>query len=532
VDGSETDRSHCGGYWRVNRRFRQHRRPPVRFNEEIMKAPNHISLLLTSGMFSLIMMACSGEHPTVPLALSERTAARTQLVVDDKILMCHMSSDVPQLIEIGAPARNAHINHGDYVARFSVDKAVGDLGDGIHFGRIGDAIAAARAERTAQNEQTSAACRITIEVAAGDYRGTVSPTGDPSLEVFPLIIDVPDITLRGALKMQIDEVGRATGEGESGDASTLTPTAPLVSQAQLSWPLIVVNGHPAGFAGNGVVIQGFAFQSGHAGVDDIFGGLAIFSLRVTDMLIEGNRFEGGFSESVDLRATSAQIDHNYLSGGGVTCDLCLAGPGDYSAQGNRLEAGGIPGFLIIPATRIPVVPAVEQWELPAAATVTATIVNNEVRNHLRKPVGVGIRIGAIGVGAPGVAGLSTVEARDNLLVGNNFAMIVEAAFPVANTLRRGDVELTLHGNTFVSSCQNPILVSFSRHTTGLLIPPANAPYMLNSSYTLSLGGDINWGDVWFSHPAGFGNTLTVDGVEIPNGQHTAYDAAKTCAPIP
>jgi hypothetical protein len=497
-----------------------------------MKTPSHISLLLTSGTLSLIMMACFGEHPTVPRAVGGITAARIRLAVDDKILMCHVGSDAPQLIEIGAPARKAHASHGDYVARFSVDKAVGDLGDGIHFGRIGDAIAAARAERVVQNEQTSAACRITIEVAVGDYRGTVNQTADPNLDVFPLIIDVPDLTLRGALKMQIDEVGRATGKGESQDVSTLTPTTPLVSQAQLSWPLIVVNGHPNGFAGNGAVIQGFAFQSGHAGVDKIFGGLAIFSLRVTDMVIEGNRFEGGFSESADLRATSARVDHNYLSGGGVTCDLCFAGPGDYSAQGNRLQAGGIPGFLIVPATRIPVVTSVEQWDLPATSTVTATVVNNEVRNHLRKPVGVGIRIGAIGVGAPGVAGLSRVAARDNLLVGNNFAMIVEAAFPVANSLLRGDVELTLHGNTFVSSCQNPILVSFSRHTTGLLIPPANAPYMLNSSYTLSLGGDISWSDVWFSHPAGFGNTLTVDGVEIPNGQHTAYDATKTCAPIP
>jgi hypothetical protein len=56
--------------------------------------------------------------------------------------------------------------------------------------------------------------------------------------------------------------------------------------------------------------------------------------------------------------------------------------------------------------------------------------------------------------------------------------------------------------------------------------------MRNASYTLSLGGDIAWSDVWFSHPAGFGNTLTVDGVEIPNGQHTAYDATRTCATTP
>jgi hypothetical protein len=331
--------------------------------------------------------------------------------------------------------------------------------------------------------------------------------------------------------MEIDAGGRATGKGLSDDVSTLAPTAPLVSQGQLSWPIIIVNGHPNGFAGNGTVIEGLAFQSGHVAAEE-FGGAAIVSMRVRDMVISGNRFEGGFSESVDLRATSARVDQNFLSGGGVTCDLCLAGPGDYYAQGNRLLAGGIPGFLISPGTRIPVVPAMEQWDLPASATVTATVVNNEVRNHLRKPVGVGIRVAAMVLGGPDVAGLSHVEARDNLLVGNNFAMIVEAGFPVKNTLLRGDVELVLHGNTFLSSCQNPVLVSLSRHTTGLGIANPPAPYMKNSSYTLSLGGDIAWSDVWVSHPAGFGNTLTVDGVEIPNLQRTAYDAARTCAPTP
>jgi hypothetical protein len=441
-----------------------------------------------------------------------------------------MGDEGPQLIEVAAPARKAHINHGDYLARFIVDNTAGDMGDGIHFGRIGDAIAAARAIRVARNEQTEAACRVTIDVAPGTYRGVAS--GDAgAADAFPLVIDVPDITLHGSLDMEIDAGGRATGKGLSDDVSTLAPTAPLVSQGQLSWPIIIVNGHPNGFAGNGTVIEGLAFQSGHVAAEE-FGGVAIVSMRVRDMVISGNRFEGGFSESVDLRATSARVDQNFLSGGGVTCDLCLAGPGDYYAQGNRLLAGGIPGFLISPGTRIPVVPAMEQWDLPASAVVTATVVNNEVRNHLRKPVGVGIRVAAMVLGGPDVAGLSHVEARDNLLVGNNFAMIVEAGFPVKNTLLRGDVELVLHGNTFLSSCQNPVLVSLSRHTTGLGIANPPAPYMRNSSYTLSLGGDIAWSDVWVSHPAGFGNTLTVDGVEIPNLQRTAYDAARTCAPTP
>jgi len=386
--------------------------------------------------------------------------------------------------------------------------------------------------RIARDEQTTGACRITIAVAAGSYRGSVTESADPALDRFPLVIDVPDVTLQGALQMQIGPSGRATGLGETEGgqevASTILPSPALRTQNSLSEPIIVINGHPDGFRGNGAMIEGFAFQSGHVGVDATFGGVAILSLRVLDLVVRGNRFEAEFSQSVDLRATSARVDHNHLSGTEDTCDLCFAGPGDYEATGNRLLAGGIPGILVTPAILLPVPSIVEQIVLPASATVNALLINNEIRDHLRKPVGVGIRVGAIGAGAPNVAGLARVEARENVLVNNTFAMIVEAAFPVKNTLLKGDVELTLHSNTFSASCQNNLLVSLSRHTTGLGL--TSFPYLLSSNYTLTLGGDIAWGDVWYAHPAGFGNTLTVDGVQIPNGSRIAYNAAKTCTP--
>jgi hypothetical protein len=497
-----------------------------------MKPFMDISRLYPLGLITVMMMACDHGHPTVPLAGGPiAQSALNRGVGDQKVVMCHMTDDGGKLLEVAGAARDAHLGHGDHVAQFMVGGSREDIGDGIHFARIGDAIAAAREIRFARGEQTASACRITIMVAPGTYRGSIAETSDPSMERLPLVVDVPNLTLRGALAMQLDAGGRATGIGETGEVSSILPNAPLASASQFSEPIIVVNGHPDGFRGDGTVIEGFAFLSGHAGVDQAFGGQAIFSLRVNGLVISGNRFEGGFSESVDLRATSAQVDGNHLSGGGITCDVCLAGPGEYSARGNRLLAGGIPGFLVVPAILTPVDQTVEQYVLPASSIVTALLTNNEVRNHLRKPVGVGIRVGAVGVGAPNVAGVTHVDARDNLLVGNNFAVIVEAAFPLANTLRKGDIELTLEGNTFVSSCQNHVLVSMSRHTTGLGIPPANAPYLLGSSYTLNLGGDIAWSDVWYSHPGGFGNTLTVDGVEIPNGSRVAYDAARTCAPV-
>jgi hypothetical protein len=451
------------------------------------------------------------------------------------MMVCHMTDDgPPHIIEIATAAREAHAEHGDHIAQFVVDKNSAEVGDGIHFARIGDAIAAARAVRLARDEQETAACRITIVVAAGTYRGSVSQSADPAFERFPLVIDVPDVTLQGALAMHLDETGRATGVSENDAASSLAPSPALVSVLNFSEPLVAVNGHPNGSKGNGAIVEGFAFQSGHVGVDTRIGGLGILSLRVHDVVVRGNRFEAGFSESVDLRASTGRVESNHLGGGGGTCDICLAGPGAYEAEGNRLLAGGIPGILVVPATGllVPQGRGIEDYLLPTSATVDAILVNNEVRDHLRTPVGVGIRVAAVGVGANTVVGLSRVEARENVLVNNRFAMIVEAGFPALNTPRRGDVELTLHGNIFSASCQNNFLVSFARHTTGLGITIPPTPYLLNSSFTLSLGGDIAWDDVWYSHPAGFGNTLTVDGVVIPNGSRNAYEGPRTCSPSP
>jgi len=499
-----------------------------------MKLPTHFSPLFTSAMLSLIMMACAGEAPTVPvMADSHVTAAGSHALADNRAMVCHMTDEDPRIIEISTAALEAHVKHGDHIAQFVVDKTSNDLGDGIHFNRIGDAIAAARAVRIARSERESAACRITIVVPPGIYRGSVAASADPAFERFPLIIDVPDVTLQGAFDMQIDASGRATGVSGNGNTTILVASPSLATVPGFSEPLLFVNGHVDGFKGNGVVVQGFQLQSGHPGVDNQIGGAGIVSLRVSGLVVQGNRFDARFSESVDLRASSAHVDRNHLGSGGAlvsaggTCDICLAGPGEYEAEGNRLLAGGIPGILVTPAAGLRVPAGVEDYVLPASARVNATLVNNEVRDHQRVPVGVGIRVGAVGVGAPNVAGLSHVEARDNELVNNRFAMIVEAAFPLANTLRKGDIELTLHGNVLSASCQNDFLVSLARHTTGLGITAM--PYLLNSNYTLNLGGDIAWDDVWYSHPAGFGNTLTVDGTVIPNGSRNAYDATRICS---
>ena len=447
--------------------------------------------------------------PDLPLAVSV-----------DKVALCHLPGG-GQILEVGQPALADHLTHGDYPTTLLVSHAPDQPDDGRHFGRIGDALSTARAGRLARNELVFAACRITIMVSDDEYRGSAGATSG-NLEHFPLMVDVPDITLQGAFVMGLDGAGRATGDATGGSETTLTPVDPLPVIDGSSTPLIVANAHPGGSAGNGLTIAGFVFQSGHDPVVDA-GGQGVLSVRAVGLSIMGNRFEGGFTESIDIRGGSADVVQNHLAGTAGTCDVCLAGPGTFSAISNRLLGGGIPGIAFAGTASLPVPIGVEPVALPVAAEAWAEIRNNEVRDHRRLPVGTGIRVDALGPGAPNVHNTLHAVIRDNLLVNNRFGMIVHAAFPVPGSNLRSDVDATLGGNVIQESCQADLLVSLSRHTTALGL--SNLPYLVNSTFQLALGGDMSWNDVWFSHPAGFGNTLVVDGQTIENGSRQFYDAA-------
>ena len=441
--------------------------------------------------------------------------------------VCHIEGNKAAINQVQLTDLTEHKSHGDYVTTLAVDP-LNTVGDGIHFKRVTDAVNAAREGRMTRGELATARCRVTIQVAPAILNGTAAESSDATLERFPIVIDVPDITLKGSFEMPLDAKGIATGV-VSGVVTTFSPSPVLTVSADLvSEPIIIVNTHPQGSSGDGAIVDGFLFRTGRAATDTTVGGQGVLTLRARRLEIRNNRFEGGFTEALDLRASSALIEKNYLTGRGATCDICMAGPGDYTARYNRLNGpGGIPGIVAVPATLIGVPKMVEQYTLPASATVTSLIQNNEVRAHLAKPVGVGVRLGAVGIGAPNVVGTNKANVIGNILTGNTFGILVEAAFPVASGSLRGDIELSTEGNVISESCQNDLYVSFSRHTTGLGL--TNQPYLKNTKYELNLGSDIPWDKAWYAHPAGFGNSLLMDGVGIPNAIHHSYDAAKPCS---
>ena len=55
-------------------------------------------------------------------------------------------------------------------------------------------------------------------------------------------------------------------------------------------------------------------------------------------------------------------------------------------------------------------------------------------------------------------------------------------------------------------------------------PLNDDPYMVNSTYSLSLGGDLPFSSAWFSNPKGLGNRLVVDGRVVAHGTRQFFDA--------
>jgi hypothetical protein len=276
--------------------------------------------------------------------------------------------------------------------------------------------------------------------------------------------------------------------------------------------LIVVSGEPGGSAGTGLRVEGFVLRSGRAPGTDA-AGIGVLGLQARGLTLRGNRLEGFFL-AVDLRGSRAVIESNHISGSGQ-CDVCLSGPGVYRVTGNRILEGATHGIITTPATGL------GGSVTSSAAEIFADIINNEIRDHRQLPAAAGVRIGAVGLGAPDVRGSSHVTIRDNLLVNNNFAVEFEAAFPVPETKLRGDIDATTSGNVVRRSCQANLLVSLTRHVTALGV--GDDPYLHNSTYRLTLGGDLSFADAWFSNRAGFGNTLLVNGRRIANGTRQLFD---------
>ena len=422
--------------------------------------------VLAVALVTMAGVSCSPDAPGVTTSVA---------VSAEKVAICHVTGSSGTVMQVPASELALRKAQGDYVTGLFVDHKAVSPGDGIHFTRIVDAVAAVRALRLARGETQAAACVVSISVAPGEYKGSIAATTDPTMEQLPIVIDVPGIALVGALNLQLDNADRALATGQGADVSTIIASPALKSVAiGLDEPIFLLNGHPDGSAGNDITIEGFAMHAGHVGADSGKAGFGVLAARVRGIVIRGNRFEPGFGSAIDMRATSARVEANFTRGG-LICDFCLSGPGEYTVTGNRILGGGIDGILVLPLLNFPLPTQVEPYVLPASANFVATVTNNEIRDHVTDVVGVGVRLATIGRDASRVPTTSRVEISGNTLANNMFGIEVEAGFPVANIVSRGDADVTIKRNTITNSCQTDLIVAFNRHTTVLGLTPPNRP---------------------------------------------------------
>lgn len=471
-----------------------------------------LALSIVAGAAALASCT-SPDHP-----ITGASANTTALASRNTVSMCHRSGSAAGIIEVARADVSLHRDHGDYLTHLYVSNDPDQPTDAAHFHMISEALAAARAGRLARGETQRAACRITIDVAPGVFPLSGDPAGtDPLKDHLPFLVDVPDLTIHGAFVMGLDGDGRATGEGVGSVATTLAMSEQLEGDETTGDAIrvFVINGHPKGSAGNGLTVEGFIFQAG-----DVEGARrqAILSLRVRDLRVTGNRFEGGFIGAIDLRASSAVINANYLTSG--ACALCLAGPGSYTVTANRIVGGGEDAIFVNGMILIPPPVDVEPYDPPKLASTFADIGNNDVRNYQNPPVGAGIRLGSFGPNGSGVE--TTIHGRihDNLVVDNEFGMIFEAGFPDEGSPLKGDMDVVLGNDVFSGNCEANVYIAFARHVTGLLAD--GGQYLRKTTRRLDLGNDIRFEDLWYANPPGLGNKLFVNGRRIANGIRTFY----------
>jgi hypothetical protein len=172
---------------------------------------------------------------------------------------------------------------------------------------------------------------------------------------------------------------------------------------------------------------------------------------------------------------------------------------------------------------------VAPYVAPAVAADTASINNNDISNqrHHTNGFGTGIRLVTFSSGAAvNTAQSGKIRLSRNTLFQNTFAISIDANTPLnASPTVPGNIDVTLTKNVIGPSCRNNLLVSFTRisHTLGT----TTQGYLLNSTYTVSLGGDTPWSSAWYDNPSGNGDTLRVDGVEF-TGTHASPSDPPSC----
>ena len=417
-----------------------------------------------------------------------------------------------------------------------VDAAAVAGGDGSKhnpYRRITDAVNQARAIWQAD---TKSKAKFEIEVAPGTYIGSYTNTG-PTIEVLPILIDFPNLKLRGGTSMLEDENDLPTGVFETGKNSLLVAQPALTGNQML-----LKIAPPSVDKSKGIEVSNLSFDMGYTMTQTPAGGIAIEVERSQDFILNNNFVTGGFNyptggatAGIDIRASSGKISGNYITKSG--CGACVSlgnasSPAQIVFTGNRSINNANYGLLM-------------GGDITASGydTLSAVVEENDLSdNNINANQGGGIRVIVVKHDPPDLAtsGNVTVFISDNRISNNNFGYSIDAGFPyrVFNgspdpRLHTGTVNLSLEDNEVVGNLRAPALITFNRNTATL--NPGSSTngvtrfkYLEHSTYNITdADGELN--GYWFDHPVSdsvdgrtLQNTLRINGVVIPNGRYVPF----------
>lgn len=390
------------------------------------------------------------------------------------------------------------------------------------FRRITDAVTRARLIWLANTNS-----EIEIRVARGTYLGRYSNT-DPNLEDLPIRLDVPNLKLKGSTSILLDELGLPIIGILLGSESLLKAAPPLDANQSL---LIIAPTDPV-LTGQGSEVSNLSFNIGNAASANR--GTAISVELVQDFSIRNNYVTGGGDAGIRTRASSGEIQGNYITqvgAGTVILAGSAASPASVVFRGNR-SVNNFFGGVFLNGSAI---------TDASFDTLSAVVEDNDLSDNNANPVagqGFGIRVVVVRHDPPnqGTSGNVTATISRNRISNNKLGFSIDAGFPYRTfegspdtRLHNGTVNLSLVDNEVVGNLQAPALISFTRNTATLT--PSQLPlwkYLEHSTFDIA-DPDGNLTGYWFDHPfsdpiegRALQNILRINGVEILNGRHVPF----------
>jgi len=228
-----------------------------------------------------------------------------------------------------------------------VDGRIATGGDGSAtspYARITDAVERARQFR--HSAVIPATETIFVHVAPSTYMGSYgAPGSNQRLELLPIVLNVPNVVLRGATVLALDAQGLPIGVTPGAAETILVSTDPLESNKQT---LLAIVSTTDGGAGNNVTVTGFTFDQPEF---DHFGS-SIYADHVSSYAIRGNRFRHAGIQFKSIYSSGA-LEQNLITespnGPGA---LLAGGSAEYPAQvivrSNRFVNNAEHGLMAMP----------------------------------------------------------------------------------------------------------------------------------------------------------------------------------------